>query len=848
MVHRLVRVLVLAGVVAVSWSSVAHAYVLERQGATSVLTITSADKPETLDPTTGWGDDLPRIQIAPDLYGNGWFACRTCGAPIEPGELVIRTPRRIVVVIEDPGRMANPATRLAVRLEATTPKAADGSAIELNFDRGDVVRDDTLTVRGRDFDVGGDGTIDVDLVDVRLRATSIWMGPGDDTLDARGSTLILDEASLRDTRWESSYGVGITTGRIQMGRGDDTVYAPERITDHVDLGPDDDHAIVGSDLDPKLNFGYSSAFDVTLGGGADVVDATRFTRSLHVHSDRHGTAERITGGTTTVTYGGRAGLQVISTAVRTTVTAMRARHAGVYATSRELRVRTGAGSDDVQAFSTRRRLAIADIDTGAGNDDVSLYGVLARGTTGPGRDLLSVAPSSPVFFIHGFRTSDVRGFSCGADADSLVSGAYTVTPDGTSPMLPIRQRVRGCEQRDVIPPGRQVAWEGQLLSAFHLPTPGEPDGLRRNPYEGDPADVQVVSADAARVVLRPGVRRREIEFTASMQGGVARWSCSACPDIPATASVQLQLQHPLAVTLRVPVGIPVAPIEVQTIARRAHWSTTTVVVSGAAAVTVIGTEVLDHGRRLVRHSGVLPTIVRVETGASADVIDLRQADPTIRWTADSGAGADVLTGSPGDDWLVSDGAARNRGLAGADTISILGAGRADGGAGPDRLIAMGPLASLYGGPGNDSLESRRGSRVMAGGDGDDSIHGYFGNDTMYGGRGNDGLSKRGRTGWVRMYAGDGRDTLQTREGLRVRAADCGAGNDAAILSGVDGRGAFGARCEILHPKVHYYWQYRRWNPGLTIDPYGTHFGEDYIAPLRTPPSYVDEPDANAPPS
>jgi hypothetical protein len=810
-IQRLVAATMMTCALVAICAGPAQAQHLDREGATSVLTIQKSDPPP-------WGQPL-RLHIAPDLYGAGWFACDTCGEPIPSGQLIIRLEQPIHIVIDDPGRMAVDGTRLSIRVEAVSPHAADGTGLELNFDRGDVVRDDTLVVHGRAFDVGGDGTTDIDLTDIHLRSTSVWMGPGNDVLDGRHAISILDALPFG----EKTHSASLDESRLNMGAGNDVVHAPERIAPRIDLGPGDDQAHIGTDLDARINLPQMLTFSVAMSGGRDVVDAMGWTRALQVTSNVLGGTEKVVGGSARIIYGGRQNLTVVSTTDDTAVTAMRSAAAEVYVTSRRSVVRTGAGRDKVQIYSSSSRLAMADINTGAGNDGVSLFGVRARGTTGAGSDVVAVAHSGmSELFDYAFRGTDTHRFSCGSGQDQLLSATSSSASDGTHPD-PVQHAVRSCEIRGTDREAsldQRVAWSGWVLSAYETSRSYIGYGSFAQPTD-EASQVQIVSADPAQVVVRPSPSQRQLEFTATVQGGQARWRCAQCPEIPVTGRVVVQSQHPSQITVRVPANLEVAPIEIHGLGRRAHWSRDEVGVTGAAAVTVVGNDVRDHGHLVVTYTGVLPMEVKISTGVARDVVDLSAARPPIAWHVDSGRGADMLTGSPFDDELVSSGAARMDGMGGADFLLMQGAGTADGGGGDDTIEARNPGASLYGGRGNDTLSSSHGSRIMRGGPGDDTLKSERGTDRLFGDDGDDKLTKTRTHGKVSMFGGAGNDVLQSRESVPVIAADCGGGRDAALLYGVHQKiGASARGCELLAPKRDYFWQYVKWHQDLGGSPYG----------------------------
>jgi Ca2+-binding RTX toxin-like protein len=187
----------------------------------------------------------------------------------------------------------------------------------------------------------------------------------------------------------------------------------------------------------------------------------------------------------------------------------------------------------------------------------------------------------------------------------------------------------------------------------------------------------------------------------------------------------------------------------------------------------------------------------LDGGEGSDTADYRAAAVGVRvdlgaGTADAGHATDELadvetvTGSPGDDELIGDGAANVlSGEAGDDTVD--GVGEADtllGGDGID-TVAFGGRAAVdvdlkegtAQGAGDDTLEgfenvtgtakadairAGEGTNVLEGLGGADEIHGGDGNDEVIGGDGNDRLF--GDKGRDRLRGGAGRDQLSGGDG------------------------------------------------------------------------------------
>ena len=127
-------------------------------------------------------------------------------------------------------------------------------------------------------------------------------------------------------------------------------------------------------------------------------------------------------------------------------------------------------------------------------------------------------------------------------------------------------------------------------------------------------------------------------------------------------------------------------------------------------------------------------------------------------------GNDIIHGLGGDDLLQGgDGNDSIHGREGNDTLyGDLGDDGLSGGVGDD---------TLYGGSGNDGLGGEEGNDTLHGGDGNDDLHGHAGNDTLHGGDGNDDL--HGHAENDMLYGGDGNDDLHGHAGNDTLHGDAG---------------------------------------------------------------------------
>jgi VCBS repeat-containing protein len=136
------------------------------------------------------------------------------------------------------------------------------------------------------------------------------------------------------------------------------------------------------------------------------------------------------------------------------------------------------------------------------------------------------------------------------------------------------------------------------------------------------------------------------------------------------------------------------------------------------------------------------------------------------------AGADLIIGGGGHDWIDGGGGA-NRLFGGTGNDTLYSGGASDllmGGDGHDRLSAGGGADTLFGEAGHD---------LMYGGGGEDVLYGATGNDTLYGGLGNDLLM--GETGNDLISGEDGDDIILG--GADADSLYGGDGNDQVLGEG-----------------------------------------------------------------
>ena len=159
------------------------------------------------------------------------------------------------------------------------------------------------------------------------------------------------------------------------------------------------------------------------------------------------------------------------------------------------------------------------------------------------------------------------------------------------------------------------------------------------------------------------------------------------------------------------------------------------------------------------------------TGAGADTAAGGAGDDRIAGRA----GNDALTGEDGGDTLFG-GTGNDLLGGGGDADQIFGgegADRAFGGAGDDMLFGQAGFDGLIGGTGDDlAFGGSEGDR-LSGEIGDDTLHGGTGNDALFGGAGDDVVG--GGSGADRLYGGTGVDVL--RDGAGRDLVFGGAGSD-----------------------------------------------------------------------
>ena len=200
-----------------------------------------------------------------------------------------------------------------------------------------------------------------------------------------------------------------------------------------------------------------------------------------------------------------------------------------------------------------------------------------------------------------------------------------------------------------------------------------------------------------------------------------------------------------------------------------------------------GRSILGSMKRLAVLSLLAPLAVLGSTGPAGAVEPCQGQAPTI-----VGTFAGTVTGTPGDDVIVTEGASEVEAGDGNDRICITGQEdpnslwvTVDAGAGndivdstaflADVLAQLGPGTDAYvGGPGEDEVDTRDsdevGDTVMTGGGPDRVITGRSGrpvNDTVDLGPGDDYLKLRGLAGSGSMNGGEGRDLAQLTDHSRA---------------------------------------------------------------------------------
>lgn len=168
---------------------------------------------------------------------------------------------------------------------------------------------------------------------------------------------------------------------------------------------------------------------------------------------------------------------------------------------------------------------------------------------------------------------------------------------------------------------------------------------------------------------------------------------------------------------------------------------------------------VDSGGELPYGTAVIPPDVwrsiiadgqiQIAYGLGTDAESLAQPDDYIRVDIDWWESASQYTGSPFDDFMMTNGPALYLALGGNDTI--VGSPYDDtihGGDGND---------SIDGGTGDDLVRGNTGDDVAAGGAGDDHVAGNEGDDALSGDAGNDQV--RGGVGIDTLRGGEGDDFL-----------------------------------------------------------------------------------------
>jgi Tol biopolymer transport system component len=150
-------------------------------------------------------------------------------------------------------------------------------------------------------------------------------------------------------------------------------------------------------------------------------------------------------------------------------------------------------------------------------------------------------------------------------------------------------------------------------------------------------------------------------------------------------------------------------------------------------------------------------------------------DPVqVRWTPD-GRDLVVSLGSPRRVVLVDPAS----GAASPVSPAVASRNETGGVVAATPATCDGRPATIVGGPGADVLSGSVGDDVVVGGAGADTISGLAGDDVVCGGTGNDVLV--GGSGSDRLFGEGGSDTLRARDGARDARLDCGAGRDRAAV-------------------------------------------------------------------
>ncbi|MCW2927015.1 MAG: hypothetical protein JWM86_983 [Thermoleophilia bacterium] len=734
------------------WASPAAALEVTHEGSATVVHVQKGDRSNTTsssgihhsyslpgdDDQIGW-EGYPIIQVTPDLFTGGWFACDQCGPAIATKELVIRLDRPSVITLEDPARMGTGEVPLSIRVEASSAKVADGSALQLHFDRSDVTRDDAIVIRNRSFDFDGDGRSELDMSGIRMRAFELWTGAGNDTVDARGAGVY-----GQVTSWFKYCCQQAAT--VDLGDGNDVIAGPEQLADRLDLGRGDDRAtLVGASTQPLT---------INTDGGSDTIDASSSPLDLQVYAR---TQEALT-----ITLG-RGMSEIRSYARHVSIDGRKSRSFSAGLVGHDAAVTGGRGNDHVE-FTGRGRFRI---NMGGGADEVASLAARATGTLGPGKD--KIEGLGPFWFSgHHWPAGSIRGVSCGPGTDDVIGGR----PAGS-----------GCERRLKTGAKGGITFRTDVLQhAFTIDRWYEVTGQVNQRSEfgllHEP-ESPVVSADAEHVVLRPGPDLQTLSMHLTKTDGVTSWGCHLCPAIAPTAQVDIQVQHPLTVKID---GLNASaahlpPLTVTGYGKRSSYARIETIWTGAADIRLVGRSLQWSDAPVVVMAGVPFEVATISTGSLADQIDLSRGDGSLAWRVESGMGADRVTGSPWDDGITTKGrGAVVNGGAGNDSVDAEGGPSIlDGGVGDDFLAATAAGSTIRGGPGFDDIVTRRGSRLVDGGPGDDRIEAAGGSDVLHGGSGHDLITKR--SGVLGVDGGSGNDFIQPYHKVLLLGANCGSGID-----------------------------------------------------------------------
>ncbi len=698
--------------------------------------------------TDGW----PILQIAPDLFGTGWFACDRCGAPITTPELVVRADRPIVLTVEDPGSLDRTVGGLRIRLEGTSTTAADGSTLQLFFDRGSVVRDDVVRIRDGQFDIGGDGSVELDTSAVSPARLNLWTGGGDDRVDATGAGIASSSA-----RWFANELVGARS-HVDLGAGNDTLIAGDELSDTIALGQGDDRlTLTGTKPHGEV---------VTTDGGRDTVDASRSAATMQVTARTQDALDVTTGS---------ARSMLRSYARKLTVDASRSMGVNVDAVARTATVRGSRSSDfvNLQGDSTHAKFRV---DLGAGNDVLSTRSAAVLGTLGAGSDTVD-QPQAKWNGGEFWAQGSLRGLSCGRGVDTARTPSAGV--DGCERHEASGEWMESGEDdlRRRLHRWNWDGWDGQPLASW-----GDDYGIKSVPA--------VVASDVGTLVLRTESDAMETLLHRVVRDGIASWSCGPpCDDAPPGTPVELQIQHPTKIHVRdlLATGPQPPPLTIRIVGARGALSRLVLAGSGGLNLRATNDTLSIDGAPVVRFAGGRVAIAEVyATGSGSDRIDLSDADLRVSWVVKSGLGRDRIVGSPWHDSITAAGTAVVDGGPGNDSIRAAGRGSiVHGGAGDDSLSG-GPRIAAYGDAGNDSLGAGHGSSVLDGGIGDDVLHGEYGADTMRGGPGDDLFTKR--RGTLRVDGGPGEDVIGPKATVTVLDANCGPDLDAIVRAPVHQRG------------------------------------------------------------